>query len=216
MPDFLAYELVAALARRGCPVCRALSLDETRWLDTFCREAKNDPGVIRTFLAAGGLCAGHTRALCERAEAAGAVRGLERIFRSLAEQDVGRLADAQVRGRRGRRGLLERRTACPACTHRAGAASRKVALFVEALREAPVRARYARSDGLCYAHLAAAVEAAAAEELELVPLLLEDWRARLRRACADAEPALALARLYAGLAPCAPTQPPPATTIAPR
>jgi hypothetical protein len=205
MPDFLAYEVVGALSHDGCPVCLALEIEERRWLDTFRREAKDDPKVIEQFLASGGFCRRHAWQLHDRAAQTQTLRGLERVVLTLAERDLARISQLDLgRRRRRRHHLLQRTAACLACRHVEEATARKVGLLLEALDERPVWDRYVRSGGLCYAHLAVAVEAAADASSPLATALLEDWQGRLQAARQESGPVPALTRLYAGARPFRP------------
>ncbi len=184
MVDIFNYDLVEALRRPGCPLCRALFLDERRWVDSFWREGKQDSGTRKRFFEAGGFCRRHAWFLHGLVAAEGSGAAIADVYGWLAGYDlrwleeIRRSLDDRKRPRKA--SVLKRRRRCPACVAAAEANERKVHFFVEALAEQPVRDAYRRSQGLCFLHLAASVEhSLATEGSELARFLLDDWRARL-------------------------------------
>ncbi len=160
LPDIFGYDILEALRRSGCSLCRVEAIDDRRWMDSFWREGKQDPGTRRRFYAAGGFCRHHAWLLHRlvAAEAAGAA--IADVYGSLAERDIAWLDELRAsldRGKRRRRAPLRRGGRCPACVASAGDAERKVHFFVELLAEAEVRPHYQSSDGLCVAHFARAL-----------------------------------------------------------
>ncbi len=182
LPDIFGYDILEALRRSGCSLCRVEAIDDRRWMDSFWREGKQDPGTRRRFYAAGGFCRHHAWLLHRlvAAEAAGAA--IADVYGSLAERDIAWLDELRAsldRGKRRRRAPLRRGGRCPACVASAGDAERKVHFFVELLAEAEVRPHYQSSDGLCVAHFARALAHALDTDEEVARLLLDDWRERL-------------------------------------
>jgi Family of unknown function (DUF6062) len=184
LPDIFGYDIVEALRRSDCPLCCVETVDDRRWMDSFWREGKQDSGTRRRFYAAGGFCRHHAWLLHRlvAAEAAGAA--IADVYGSLAERDIAWLDELRAslaRGRRRQRAPLRRGGRCPACVALEAAAERKIHFFVELLAEAAVRPHYEASDGLCFAHLARAVEDALDTNEDVARLLLDDWRGRLAR-----------------------------------
>lgn len=182
MPDIFGYDIVEALRRSGCPLCRADAIDDRRWMNSFWREGKQDPGTRRRFYAAGGFCRHHAWLLhwLVAAEAAGAA--IADIYGSLAERDIAWLDELRARldrGKRRREAPPGRSGRCPACVAHEAATKRKVHFFVELLSEPEVRPRYRSSGGLCFDHLARALEHALDTDEEVARFLLNDWRERL-------------------------------------
>jgi hypothetical protein len=190
LPDIYTDEILSALALPGCPLCRVVDGDDRRLLDAFRREGRRDPRARGRFLAAGGLCRRHGWLLHELAAAAGEGGSISDLYGSLADSDLVTLDETIGRLRRRARGRagagLRREGRCQACDAREAAAERKTHFLLQALREAPVRERYGRSDGLCYPHLENAVAAAStAGDPATAVALLEDWRARLAAVRSD-------------------------------
>jgi hypothetical protein len=188
LPDIFSYDIVEALSASGCALCRVDAIDEMRWVDSFWREGKQDPGTRRRFFAAGGFCRRHAWLLHRLVAAEGAGAAIAEVYGSLAERDVGWLDEVRRsldRGRRRRRRPLDRGKPCPACVAFEAGGTRKVEFFVELLAEAAVRPRYESSDGLCFPHLAAAVDHACDANEDTARFLLEEWRKRLARIRGD-------------------------------
>lgn len=181
LPDIFGYDIVEALGRSGCPLCRVEAIEDRRWMDSFWREGRKDPRMRRRFFDAGGFCRHHAWLLHRSVAAKDKGAAIADVYGWLAESDLAWLHDLRGglgRGRRLRR-RLERTEACPACVALEEAGERNVHFFIEALSEAHVRARYASSDGLCFTHLTAAVNRALHANEDLARFLLDDWRARL-------------------------------------
>lgn len=181
MPDIFSYETVEALRLSGCALCRALAIEDQRWVDTFVREGRRDPGTRGRFLKAGGFCRHHAWLLHRSAAAKDKGVAIADVYGWLAESDLDWLDEFRRdlgRARRRRRSL-ERPTPCPACFFLAEATGRKVEFFVGILPEARVRREYASSDGLCFTHLVAVVKRALEFDEEAARFLLDDWRTRL-------------------------------------
>ncbi len=190
MPDIFSYDIAEALALSGCPLCRALAVDDRRWMDSFWREGKQGADAGQRFFAAGGFCRHHGWLLHRLVAAEGTGAAIADLYGWLADYDLrwlGQVRRSLPERRRGRRATaLTRRGRCPACRASDESVERKVAFFVEVLGEQAVRERYSRSEGLCFTHLAAVVEQALADEdLEAGLFLIDDWRLRLREVRAE-------------------------------
>jgi hypothetical protein len=184
LPDIFSYDIVEALRRSGCPLCRVEAIDDRRWMNSFWREGKQDSGSRRRFDAAGGFCRHHAWLLHRLVAAAAAGSAIADVYGSLAERDIAWLDELRAslgRGpRRRRAAALGRRGRCPACVATKDAAERKVHFFVELLGDAAVRPHYESSDGVCFVHLARAVEHALEnDDGDVARFLLDDWRKRL-------------------------------------
>jgi hypothetical protein len=184
VPDIYTYEIVEALAQPGCPLCRAVAIDDRRLVDSFRREGRQDRRARTAFFTAGGFCQRHAWLLHRLAAAEEAGAAIADLYGWLADEDLRSLERVKKtlarRGGNRKRSGLERRARCPACRARDAASERKVHFFVQALDQPRVRERYRRSDGVCYSHLSAAVgQALANDDRPTAEFLLEDWSPRL-------------------------------------
>jgi len=180
--DIFTFELEAALAAEGCPLCRAEALDERRWMETFVREGYRDPGVRRRFLAGRGFCPTHAELFLEMAREGAAIAVISAVCARLVDEDIARLQDVkrQVRGRLRRLARSRRPLgACPACRARERSAERKRYFFCGAFADDSFQSRYAASSGLCAPHFSGAIEEAAQRFPAVCELLLDDWLRRL-------------------------------------
>jgi hypothetical protein len=182
--DIFTDDLQAALAARGCPVCRVVADAERRWLDSFWREGKNGRAAREAFLGAGGFCAGHGLLLETLAQGERGAAAIADVYGMLAARDIERLAAARDHVGRRRRRPVRRRRHCPACEQTAAATDRKLWFLIDALHAGATRERYARSDGLCMPHLLDAAGQSASEP-EVCRFLLDDACRRLGDLCAQ-------------------------------
>jgi hypothetical protein len=203
LPDIFSYELVRAFGLPGCALCRAVEADDERWMDSFWREGRRDPEARKRFFEAGGFCRDHAWLLHRLVAAGSSGAAIADLYGHLATYDLRWLEDILAgleRRRTPRRPLLRRRGQCPACVFGAEAVERKAHFLVDALSEAQVGEAYRGSGGLCFPHLASALDAAlAAGKTDTARFLLEDWRDRLDQTRGDAR----LIRQYVGDGPSA-------------
>lgn len=181
MSDLFAFDLADGLASGQCPLCHALDVHLRRWLESFWREGRRDPGARERFYAAGGFCRRHAWALHELAGVEGVGVAVADVYGRLAERDLATL-DGLLRARRGPRkragARLQRRRDCSACVEEAEALPRKAQFLLELLSDAPGRSRYEAGHAVCFAHLVAALEVAGGDD-DAGRYLLDDWRRRL-------------------------------------
>jgi hypothetical protein len=180
--DLFALEVAEALQLAGCPLCRVIAEAERIWIESFRREGKSSPEARRAFYRSGGFCHRHAWLLHELVAANESGASIAEVYGPLAERDVAWLEElSQQLGRRSRRRAvtLERGARCPACVARDDIRERKVAFLVDVLGLERARDAYGRSDGLCFAHLARALEQAQAVDLGIARFLVDDWRRRL-------------------------------------
>ena len=139
----------------GCALCRVLADFEEREMATFAREGRRVPEARSRFTASGGFCRRHGGCSIgsRRKPAAGC-----RSPTSTASGRAGSRTAAQA-GRPVPEPLSAPRP-CPACEAAEAALERKADFFVDALKEAAVRAAYTDSNGFCEAHLAATLAVA--------------------------------------------------------
>lgn len=224
MSDVFSFDLADGFASGGCPICHAIALDERRWLDSFWREGRRDPGTRRRFYASGGFCPNHAWLLHELVVDAQAGAAIADVYGGLAAHDLteleGLISGGIPRRRKGGRPVLRRVAECSACVAAADALGRKVHFFLELLANSTGRERYERSAGVCFTHLQTAIAAAECDD-ETALYLVCSWRSRLaaaREQLAESDPRPArrhagsgneeahrpwteVIRLYAGAAP---------------
>lgn len=182
MSDLFTFDLEDGLAAGNCPLCFALDRHLRRWLDEFWREGRQSAPARKRFYAGGGFCPAHAWLFRELVAAGGSGAAIADVYGRLAEQDVASLDEA-LTGRRRRGGgsladVLRRGAGCSACGEAAAALPRKAEFLLGLLETSPGRERYARSAGVCHAHLLALLDEAGRRE-DLGRFLLEDWRHRL-------------------------------------
>ncbi|MCX7964197.1 MAG: hypothetical protein N2644_06950 [Candidatus Sumerlaea chitinivorans] len=96
------FNLVDALAYKGCPICILVGRAVRRYLQASLYEFVNDPGLQEALLRSGGLCVRHADLLRSFGDGLGAVLLHKTLAQSLADQRVSR--------RHG-----SRNAECPAC-----------------------------------------------------------------------------------------------------
>jgi Family of unknown function (DUF6062) len=181
--------LLEACAGAGCPVCRCVTQDSRRHLDGLLYEQVTDPETRRRIRRSAGFCNWHTWMLLEiQGSRSGAAIIYEDLLGRLVER-VRRDAEAPARrgswltayGRRAKRGRARLRETCPACEEAAGAERRYLETLLAGDGDAELQLAYARSQGLCGAHLLRAIELAAGRPgtAWLVARTIAKW-ARLR------------------------------------
>jgi hypothetical protein len=187
MAGFLAYDLVEAFPLAGCPLCRTVAADETRWMDSFWREGKGGREARLAFYDAGGFCRRHAWLLHRLVAAGSSGASIAEVYGALADRDLQVLDKLLTASNVRRRPHLRRRAPCSACVAAEDAVARKAYFLVELLRTQASRAEYRRSDGLCFPHLARTVAEASEDDAEVVRFLLGDWRDRLAEVRAQLE-----------------------------
>jgi hypothetical protein len=181
LADIFTDELAGALRLSGCPVCRVAAADEQRWLETWWREGRNSKEGRQRFYDGGGFCTKHAWLLhdvCRRNDSGAAIAA---VYGPLVDRDLALLAEIErsiVRPRR-RGTSLRRAASCSACVAAAEETERRAYFLAELLRSPGARTRYADCDGLCFAHLAAAIGVASRDAPDVARFLLHDWKRRL-------------------------------------
>jgi hypothetical protein len=173
MTDPAAQLVVDALGKSGCAICRAIANDEARWMEAYWRDAMFDSEARMRFFNGGGFCKHHAWLLHRQAKRVGYGAAVSYLYGNLVRRDL----DLVRSLKRKRRPRLRRSEPCRACVVSKGIARRKVEFLVEELERPETRKRYEKSDGLCFPHLAAALERA--RKREVTDLLLADWEGRL-------------------------------------
>jgi hypothetical protein len=190
--------LIEAMKKPGCPACRIFRQASERALESFLWENVNEPDVRQGILDAYGFCAAHTRVMVAREVLSSSIPlGTNIIYEHLGRVVARELHSLRPSGlgaaRRPLRALLHRlglaksasgplhpRGPCPACASGENAATNCLHVLCEELQKpADVRETYLASDGLCLAHLRAAIEAHTQKFPGAVTLLIDDSVQRL-------------------------------------
>ena len=193
--------LLEAMQKNGCPICRLFHQASERAVESFLWENVNEPDVRQGILDSYGFCTPHTRVMVAREvytssiplganiiyEHLGRVTASE--LRRIRPESAGQTAarwTGKLRVWLKRLGLsrsaapLQSRGPCPVCEAGNHAALNSLhALCEELARQKDVREKYLASDGVCLAHLRAAVELYSARFPVSVRLLVDDSIERL-------------------------------------
>ncbi|MEW5867147.1 MAG: DUF6062 family protein [Bacillota bacterium] len=158
------YNLIDAMRKPGCFICRLISETVTRYLDTILYENVNDVGVRRSLRESNGFCPKHAWLLCDQGDLLGhsiiygdLVDGVLDFLKGLlvshpharsTRTTVSRQVKALLPGRR-----------CPAClvAHRVQESYLGV-LLNEFGSDPEFEEEFASSSGLCLPHLVEALE----------------------------------------------------------
>ena len=180
------FELVEALDRPGCPLCRLSEASVRRFFASLGHEQVNDVGLRAELRARGGFCQRHAWHFLQ---ASGSRLGVAIVYRDLLHHALAGLQMGYGRAPLGTRGPVARpgffaslltrmkRPArshgpargrfCLACRLQGEAEARYRSTLLEHLGEVDVRQRYASSQGLCLPHLRRGLRAGGrAEDLD--------------------------------------------------
>jgi hypothetical protein len=194
--------LVEAMKKPGCPVCRIFRQASERALESFLWENVNEPDVRQGILASYGFCPAHTRVMVAREMFTSSLPlGTNIIYEHLGRVVAGELkalrpgsaagavngVGARLRGIlakiglvKGSGGPLRPRGECPACSAGNNGAFNALHVLCEEIpKEGEVRKVYLESDGLCLPHLREAVERHSTAFPKAVQLLIDESVRRL-------------------------------------
>lgn len=170
------FELLDACKETGCPVCRLGQASAARHLKHLIFDGVNDIPARAVLRESYGYCNEHAWMLPEAGESA--PLGIAIIHRDVLNTLRKRLAETEFGGKpqtsfralfggKSRRGVeagdeagyLPATAVCPACVQRAEAEQLALASLLEALdkEDEAMKAALAASEGLCLAHLRAAL-----------------------------------------------------------
>ena len=170
------HDLLEALGRGGCPVCRLGAEAVDAFLASVCYEQVNDLDLREQLRAEGGFCPADARRFLAQRHGQLATAIVYRDVLANAARRLARADDARPPGSpgaallggllrgRGLRPSKARRSGsgelrpCAACRVRAEAAERHLATLRGRVADPAVEARYRASDGLCLPHLERALE----------------------------------------------------------
>lgn len=201
--------LIEAMKKPGCPICRVGRQGAQRALESFLWENVNEPDVRQGILDSYGFCPPHTRVMvAQELSTSSLPLGTNIIYEHLGRVVAGELKSLrpgsgaamtnQIGG--GLRSFLQKlglskgagplhpRGDCPACTAGSNAALNSLHVLCEELQKPPrdgssgvedVRAVYLASDQLCLPHIRAAIELHSARFPSSVSLLIDEAVRRL-------------------------------------
>jgi hypothetical protein len=155
--DVLYHELLEALQKGGCPVCRLARRAADSYLHALIYEGVTDVKVREELRNARGLCYRHGWRLAKQR---GAVLGTAIVYRDVVNTLV-RSLEAQENAGAGlfgrSQGGLSRALAaaaeCPACRLEEDAERRTARILLRHLDDAAVAQEYQNAGGLCLPHL---------------------------------------------------------------
>jgi hypothetical protein len=200
--------LVEAMGKKGCPVCRIFRQASERALESFLWENVNEPDVRQGILAANGFCPIHTRVMVARELYTSSLPlGTNIIYEHLGRVIAGELRSLRpgsaantIGGlRRGMQqffarfglaskngGPLHPRGECPACTAGNNGGFNSLHVLCEEIpKQGEVQKVYLESDGLCLRHLRDAIVLHSNSFPQAVQLLIDDSVQRLERQSKD-------------------------------
>lgn len=200
--------LLEAMKKPGCPICRVSRQAAERALESFLWENVNEPDVRQGILDSLGFCPSHTRLMVARElvtsslplgtniiyehlgrEVAGSLKKLRpgsaaRVANGVENKIRGLLKKAGLARRSG--GLLYPRGECPACTAGNNGAQNALHVLCEEVQEAgEMFSAYLECEGLCLPHLRDAIERHTGEFPRAVNLLIDNTILRLEAQSRD-------------------------------
>lgn len=199
--------LLEAIKKPGCPVCRIFRQASERALKSFLWENVNEPDVRQGILNSYGFCPMHTRVMVAREMVTSSLPlGTNIIYEHLGRVVANELkglrpgsAAGAINGLSGgvRRALhkaglskkggpLHPRGVCPACTAgNNGAMNALHVLCEESQKQGEVLTAYLASDGLCLPHLREGIERHAGKFPKAIQLIIDETVRRLEAQSKD-------------------------------
>lgn len=155
------YDLIDACSQSGCPVCRILQMENTRFIGSLLYEYVNDIPTNRAFRESWGTCALHgTQMMQHKGGALGSAILWEAVL-----DEVQRFVLPQRSGKGFLAGVLTGQgnafvsgLPCPVCQHMVEAETQVIAVVCAALDDAAFYGALRGSSGLCLPHLRLALE----------------------------------------------------------
>ena len=133
------FNLMDAMAEKGCAFCRLAARAEHDALDSLLYENVNDPGTREALSASLGFCPPHAELATHMSDAFGIAMLYEALCREAAVRITGGLR-------------LEAATPCPICRAAVDAEDRYIAEFHLRMSEPDFRERFLNSEGFCLPH----------------------------------------------------------------
>ncbi len=133
------FNLMDALAEKGCALCRLVARAEHDALVALLYENVNDPGTRDAMSASLGFCPAHAELATHMSDAF----GIALLYEALCREAAGRIARALS---------LEAAKPCPICRAAVDAEDRSIAEFCLRMSEPDFRERFLTSEGFCLPH----------------------------------------------------------------
>lgn len=162
------HNLMDAMKKPGCFVCRLVSETVDRYLDTLLYENVNDVGVRKNLRESNGFCPKHAWLLCEYGDPLGHSIIYGDLVDGVLDSLKGLLVSpphplSKTTNSHAKRLLPGQK--CPACLVARGAQERYIVVLLEELASDPMfEVKFASSSGLCLRHLVEALEASRNDE----------------------------------------------------
>lgn len=176
MPVAGYTDLMESLGQSGCPICRLVTRDATRFMDSLLYENVLDLEIMARFRGRRGLCNTHGWQLTTFP---GQQLGVALLFQAALHQVMGQVGQSQnavsrnlsgrFLGRGDGRGPamadnLDPQAPCVVCEKVAESESRFLKVLVEQLGDARLYAAFQASEGLCLPHFREALRVATAPD----------------------------------------------------
>jgi hypothetical protein len=133
------FNLMDAMAEKGCALCRLVAKAEHDSLDSLLYENVNDPGARQAMSASRGFCAAHAELATHMSDAF----GIAMLYETLCREAAGRITGGLT---------LEAAKPCPICRAAADAEDRHIGEFCLRMSEPDFRERFLASEGFCLPH----------------------------------------------------------------
>ena len=166
------YNLMDAMKKPGCFMCRLVNEAVAHYLDTLLYENVNDVGVRKSLRESNGFCPKHAWLLCDQGDPLGhsIIYGdlVDNLLGSLKKQLISHSyprSECKTVDSQAKRLLPGRR--CPACLVADRAQERYIAALLDEFTADPLfefEAEFASSSGLCLPHLVKALETSRNDE----------------------------------------------------
>lgn len=158
-------DVVEALGRPGCPICRLAARRALRFLDAYCYEHVNDDDLRALIRNSRGFCRRHATDFLNQLDTLAAAITYRDLLATLIDE-LGRLGQARrspawalggIVRRGGARTNLTDPAECPVCVAERSAERRSLDVLAEGLPHPRLAAALRAGDPLCLAHLRAVI-----------------------------------------------------------
>ncbi len=133
------FNLMDAMAEKGCALCRLVARAEHDALVALLYENVNDSGTREAMSASRGFCPAHAELATHMSDAF----GIAMLYEALCREAAGRITRVLS---------LEAPKPCPICRAAMNAGDRSIAEFCLRMSEPDFRERFLASEGFCLPH----------------------------------------------------------------
>ncbi|MBM4435736.1 MAG: hypothetical protein FJ029_00580 [Actinobacteria bacterium] len=158
-------DVVEALARPGCPICRLAARRAQRFLDAYCYEHVNDDDLRALIRSSRGFCRRHATDFLNQLDTLAAAITYRDLLATLIDE-LARLGQPRRGAARALRGIVRRGVTwtnltdpaeCPVCVAERVAEGRSLDVLAEGLAHPRLAAALSKGDPLCLGHLRALI-----------------------------------------------------------